>query len=114
MVRDHLMRRTLPPVAETLFEAGGPRSLKLVGGRPLPRRRTGGGDVGGDKYSPLEELDASSLVGNTGTSAVTWCEAERGDEPGGGGCALLPLALLLVIIFLLSSSSKYFYCYFSL
>lgn len=82
----HLMRDTLPPEAGTLSEPGGPRDPKQDGGRPLPRRCTGGGDVGGEKNSSLE-LDATAALG----VVPGGCEAGLSDESGGGVCAFRAL-----------------------
>lgn len=80
------MRCTLPPIAGARPKAGGPLGPKRVGGRPLPRRGTGDGDVGGEKYSSLDaELDASAPVGIAGACPDVW--AELSDESGDGGRA---------------------------
>ena len=89
------MRCTVPPAAETVLEAGGPRGPKHAGGRPLPRRRAGDGDDGGEKYSSLE-LDATAALGDAGAGAGG-CEAELSDEPGGVGCAARVLALVNIL-----------------
>lgn len=98
------MRDTLPPGAGTPPEASGPRGPKPLGGRRLPRRRVGGGDVGGEKYSSLE-LDAPATVGDTTASGGGADDggAELGDEVGDGGrvlsiAAALRVNIIIVII----------------
>lgn len=79
------MRCTQPPAAGTRLGAGWPLSPKLLGGRPLPCRRTGVGDVGGEKYSSLE-LDATATAGVTALSMGLGAGgggAELSDESGG-------------------------------
>ena len=93
------MRCTLPPAAGTLSEAGGPRGPKQSGGRFLPRRRAGGGVVGGEKYSSLE-LDATAAAGDTGDPGSGDGEAELSDDTGGGGRARLEAALVNISSFL--------------
>ena len=101
------MRCTLPPVAGTLSEASGPRDPKPVGGRRPPRRRTGVGVVGGEKYSSLE-LDATAEAGVTALTMGLVSgggEAELNDESGGGGSAFC-LVLALVNIYVQSFSGS--------
>ena len=93
------MRCTQPPVAGTRLGVGWPLSPKLRGGRPLPCRRTGVGDVGGEKYSSLE-LDATAAVGDTGVPGSGGGEAELSDDSGDGGrvrAAVLALALVNIL-----------------
>ena len=90
------MRCTLPPAAGTLSEAGGPRGPKPFGGRFLPRRRAGGGVVGGEKYSSLE-LDATAAAGDTGDPGSGGGEAELSDDSGVGRRAYRLVADLVII-----------------
>ena len=89
------MRCTQPPVAGTRLGAGWPLSPKLRGGRPLPCRRTGVGDVGGEKYSSLE-LDATAAAGDTGDPGSGGGEAELSGEPGDGRRARRLAALVII------------------
>ena len=75
--------------------AGWSLSPKLRGGRPLPCRRTGVGDVGGKKYSSLD-LDATAAadIGDPGSGGG---EEELSDDSRDGWrarAAVLALALV--------------------
>lgn len=81
----HRMRCTLPPGAGTLSETSGSRGPKPACGRRPPRRRAGGGVVGGEKYSSLE-LDATATAGVTALAERLGSgggEAELSDGSGG-------------------------------
>lgn len=98
------MRCTQPPVAGTRLGAGWPLGPKPLGGRPLLCRRTGVGDVGGEKYSSLE-LDATATAGDIGDLLSGGGEAELSDGSGDGGRARREAALVSILLLLL----PYFY-----
>lgn len=96
------MRDTFPPAAGALIGACGLLDPKLIGGRPLPRRRVGDGDVGGEKYSSLE-LDATAATsGLDPLDDPCCCEAELSDDSGDVASVLVNLARDLVCIICLN------------